>query len=311
MKVSAVGLGCWPIAGMTSAGVNDADSLATIRACLDLGINHVDSAYNYGREGESERLIARGVEGRRDEMVIATKGGLHWQPDGKQVHDARPATLQRECDESLRRLKTDRVELYYLHAPDPKVPVAESAGALRDLLAAGKIRSAGVSNLTVAQLEEFLSVCPLAAYQPAYNMLQRQIEADTLPWCRDHGVSVLVYWPLAKGLLAGKLRRYDQLPSTDNRLKYPMFHGEEWQKNHDLVDRLRVIAAETGHTVAQLVINWTVHQLGITAALCGAKFPDQVRDNAGAAGWQLTERQLADIQRALAERGTPMTKNPV
>jgi aryl-alcohol dehydrogenase-like predicted oxidoreductase len=311
LMVSVVALGCWPIAGMTSPGVNDEDSIATIRACFDLGINHLDTAFNYGRNGESERLIARGIEGRRDEMVIATKGGLCWGPDGKLCHDATPATLRRHCEESLARLRTDRLDLYYLHAPDPHVPLAESAGAIRDLMAAGKVRAAGISNVTVPQLEEFSATCPLAAYQPPYNMIQRQVEEDTLPWCRAHGVSVLVYWPLAKGLLAGALRRTDELAPGDNRRKYPMFHGDEWQKNHDLVDKLRPIAAESGHTVAQLVINWTILQPGITSALCGAKRPAQVRDNAGAAGWRLSEHQLAQIKRALAERGTPLTKTPV
>ncbi|MCX7427514.1 MAG: aldo/keto reductase [Planctomycetia bacterium] len=310
IRVSPVALGCWPIAGMTSSGVTDENSIATIRACFDLGVNHLDTAHMYGLAGESERLIARALGDRRDEMVIATKGGLHWDAAGKQARDARPATLRRQCEESLRRLGTDRVELYYLHAPDPNVPVGESAGELRRLMDEGKTRAVGASNVTLAQLEAFAAECPLAAYQPLYNMLQRDIEADTLPWCREHGVSVLVYWPLLKGLLAGRLRRDDVLPENDNRRKYPMFLGREWQKNHDLVDKLREVADAAGHTVAQLVIAWTIRQPGITAALCGAKRPEQIRDNAGAAGWALTPEQVAAIDRALAERGTPEVVSP-
>jgi len=308
--VSPVALGCWPIAGLTSPGTNDRDSLATIRACFELGINHLDTAYCYGGDGESERLIARALGRRRQEMVIATKGGICWGPDGSQVKDASAATLRRQCDESLRRLKTDRVELLYLHAPDPKLPIAESAAALRALLDEGKTRSVGVSNVTVEQLEEFSSICPIAAYQPPYNMLQRQIEADTLPWCRRHGVAVLVYWPLLKGLLAGKLRR-DETFADDSRRKYPMFQGEEYRKNLDLVDELGRIAAASGHTVAQLAINWTIHRPGITGALCGAKRPEQLGETAGAAGWTLTAGELAGIDEALARRGTPATKVPV
>jgi aryl-alcohol dehydrogenase-like predicted oxidoreductase len=165
--------------------------------------------------------------------------------------------------------------------------------------------------LDLAQLEQFAAACPLAAYQPPYNMLMRQIETDTLPWCRDHGVSVLVYWPLAKGLLAGKMTRNDVLAATDSRRKYPMFQGDEWQKNHDLLDKLREIAAGTGHSVAQLVINWTIHQPGITAALCGAKRPDQIMDNAGGAGWRLSAAQLAHIDAILAARGVPAARYPV
>lgn len=181
MQVSEVALGCWPIAGMTTPNTNKSDSIATIRTCFDLGINHLDTAYMYGRDGESERLIAEALGARRNEMLIATKGGFHWGPDGKQVHDASPVALRRECEESLRRLNTDRVELYYLHAPDKNTPLKESAGELQRLKNEGKILSVGVSNLDLAQLVEFAAECPIAAFQPPYNMLQREIEAHTLP----------------------------------------------------------------------------------------------------------------------------------
>lgn len=305
--VSPVALGCWPISGMTSVGVNDADSLATLAACFELGINFLDTAYCYGRSGESEQLICRALGKCRDDMVIATKGLIHWGADGKQVRDARPRVLRRQCDESLRRLGTDRVELLYLHAPDPQVPVADSAGALAELLKAGKTRSVGLSNATVAQLEAFVSVCPLTAYQPHYNMLQREIEADTLPWCVAHDVSVVVYWPLLKGLLAGKLARDHVFAAGDGRAKYPMFQAEEWRRNQDFVDELRQIAADAGRTVAQLVINWTIHRWGITAALCGAKRPEQMRENDGGMGWKLGQPLLARIDAALARRGPPVS----
>jgi aryl-alcohol dehydrogenase-like predicted oxidoreductase len=329
IDVSAIALGCWPISGMTSLDINDADSLATIRSCFDLGINFLDTAYCYGGDGESERLIAKAIEGRRDEMVIATKGGIHWEssrdsshlaprdenprratsrPHYQQCRDASPATLKRQCEESLRRLRTDRVELLYLHAPDPKLPVAESAGGLRELLDAGKTRSVGVSNLTLPQLEEFSAVCPIAAYQPPYNMLLRDIEADTLPWCRQHNVAVVVYWPLMKGLLAGKLARDHVFAPGDGRVKYPMFQGDEWRKNQDLLDELRAIAADVGRSVAQVVINWTIHQPGITSALCGAKRPWQNDENAGGADWQLSAEHVARIDAGLARRGQPVTR---
>jgi aryl-alcohol dehydrogenase-like predicted oxidoreductase len=311
LEISAVALGCWPIAGMTSPGVNDADSIATIHACFDLGINHVDTAYMYGRHGESERLIARALGNRRREVIIATKGGYHWTAEGPQMRDARPATLKRECEESLRRLGTDHVEVYYLHGPDPQVPVAESAGAIRELIAEGKALAAGASNVTLAQLQEFHAACPVAVVQPLYNMLRRQIELDIIPWCRANGVGILAYWPLLKGLLAGRYPRDHVFDPTDNRLKYPMFHGEEWQKNQDLLDRLRAVATEAGHTVAELVINWTIHQPGITSALCGAKRPAQIRENAAGADWQLTPAEAAAIEQALADRGIPITKAPV
>lgn len=157
---------------MTSLDVNDRDSLSTLEASLDAGINFLDTAYCYGANGESERLISQSLADRRDQVVIATKGGIHWDAAGERVVDGRPETLHRQCDESLQRLNTDHVELLYLHAPDPKVPLAESAGALRELLDAGKTRSVGVSNFSVEQLEQFHAVCPITALQPPYNMLQ-------------------------------------------------------------------------------------------------------------------------------------------
>jgi aryl-alcohol dehydrogenase-like predicted oxidoreductase len=311
ITVSPIALGCWPIAGITSIDVTEANSLATIERSIDLGINFLDTAYCYGRDGESERMIRRALGKRRDEVVIATKGGIHWGPDGKQAKDGRPETLKRQCEESLRRLGTDRVELLYLHAPDPNVPVAESAGALKELMEAGKTHCVGLSNATLAQLEEFAAVCPLAAFQPHYNMLQREIEADTLPWCQSRGVSVMVYWPLMKGLLAGKLPRDHVFAPNDGRAKYPMFQGEEWRKTQDFLDELRAIASEAGRTVSQLVINWTIHRPGITAALCGAKRPDQIEENAGALGWRLSDAQLARIDTAIERRGTPVSRAAV
>jgi len=311
IRVSPVALGCWPLSGMTRDGISESDAQATLEACFDLGVNFFDTAYNYGLNGRSELMIGHAIAGRRDRAVIATKCGIHWQPPRIMTLDARPETLHRHFEESLRRLGTDYVDLLYLHAPDPKVPIAESAGALGELLHAGKTRAVGVSNVSLAQLEEFAAACPLSAYQPPYNMFQRQIEADTLPWCAAHDVSVIVYWPLVKGLLAGRLPRDHVFPTSDSRHKYPMFQGTEWQKNQDFIDRLRPIAAEAGRTVAQLVINWTIHRPGITAALCGATHVEQLRENVGAAGWSLTADQSARIDAALAERGEPLMRAPV
>jgi aryl-alcohol dehydrogenase-like predicted oxidoreductase len=311
LLVTPVALGCWPIAGMTSLDVNDRDSLRTIDAALAAGVNFLDTAYMYGHDGESERLIGRAVAGRRDRVVIATKCGLHWNADRQRVADNRPEVLKRECEQSLRRLGTDHVELLYLHASDNKTPIADAAGALKELIDAGKTRCVGVSNLSVEQIGQFHAVCPVSAVQPAYNMLQRQAEHDVIPWCAERDVSVIVYWPLLKGLLAGRLPRDHIFDPKDGRAKYPMFQGEEWQGNQDFVDQLRVVAKDAGKTVAQIVINWTIHRSGITSALCGAKRPCQIEETAGAMGWQLSPEQLAHIDRALKQRGTPVVENPV
>ncbi len=313
LMVSPVALGCWPIAGVTTLGTTDADSIATIQKCFDVGINHLDTAHVYGPSGESENLIRRALAGtrssgsRRDEMVIATKCGIHYE-NGTMVTDNRPERLRLECDESLRRLGTDRVELLYLHAPDEKVPIADSAAALRELMDEGKTLSVGVSNFTVEQMDAFQAVCPIAAVQMPYNMLQRDIEKKTIPWCRKHNAAVMVYWPLMKGLLAGRLPRDKELDERDSRRKYPMYQGDELQKNQDFVEQLREIAASIEHTVAQLVINWTINQPGIASALCGAKRPTQIEETAGAMGWQLTDGLRARINAAIAARGSTATK---
>ena len=226
--VTPVAMGCWPITGITSVDVNEADSLATLQAAFDAGINFFDTAYIYGYNGESERLIARALGTHRHEIVIASKCGLAWNEQRQQQRDARPETIRRQCEESLQRLQTDVIDLYYLHAPDPATPLADSAGAIRELLEAGKIRAAGVSNFSrIEQYEEFHAVCPISADQPHYNMLQREIEQDRLPWCREHQVSAMVYWPLMKGFLAGKLPRNHQWDPRDGRQKYPVFVSEQ------------------------------------------------------------------------------------
>ncbi|QDT52662.1 General stress protein 69 [Caulifigura coniformis] len=304
IHVSPVAMGTWPLAGISSINVTDEASIATLQAAVDAGINFFDTAYVYGYTGESERLMARALGRRRKEIVIASKGGLEWGPDKKQVRNGRPETIKRHCEESLKRLGTDVIDLYYLHAPDVNTPLAESAGAFRELLDAGKIRAVGVSNFEqVTQFEEFSAVCPISADQPPYNMLQREIETTTLPWCRANGVSVMPYWPLMKGLLAGKLPRNHQFDPNDKRLTYPLFQGEEWQKNQDFLDSIRPIAEESGKTVAQLAIAWVIQRPGITSALCGAKRPEQIRETAVAMDWTFTPDQLARIDHAITERG--------
>lgn len=313
--ISPVSMGCWPITGITSVNVQEDASLATLEAALDAGINFFDTAYCYGYEGESERMIAQALGHRRAEMVIASKGGIHWQTDatGKktQAKDGSPARLRDECETSLKRLNTDYLDLYYLHAPDPNIPVEESAGVFKELLDAGKIRSVGVSNFDVDQLERFAAVCPISAFQPHYNMLQREIEQAELPWCQAREVSVMVYWPLMKGLLAGKLPRDHQWDPHDGRQKYPMFHGTEWDKNQDFLDELRPIAEELNKPLAEVVINWTIHRPGITAALCGAKRPEQIRETAAAMFWELSPSQTDRINAAIQNRGPIVSRAAV
>ena len=168
-----------------------------------------------------------------------------------------------------------------------------------------------MSNFNVQQLEEFAAVCPITALQPHYNMLQREIEADVLPWCRAHGVSTCIYWPLMKGLLAGKLGRDHVFAPGDGRPKYPMFRGDEFAKTHDFLDELRPIAARYGRNLSELVLAWTIAQPGITVALVGAKRPDQILENAGALDFELTLEDLAQVDAAIARRGPAASRSAV
>lgn len=311
VKIRPVAMGCWPIAGMTSVDVNDKDSRATLQAAIESGINFFDTAFCYGAHGESETLMGEVLGPHRSEVVFATKGGIHWNSEGARVQDARPATLKEECESSLRRLGTDHVELYYLHAPDPNVPIADSAGAIRELVTEGKILCAGVSNVSLNQLKDFHRECVVTAVQPPYNMLQREIEEELVPFCIEHEISILVYWPLMKGLLAGQLKRDHVFAANDGRAKYPMFQGEEWQKNQDFLDELRTLADAIGKTVSQVVINWTIQQPGITGALCGAKRQYQIEETAGAMNWQLTSDEVEQINQAIAKRGQVVTRPAV
>ncbi|MDC0307684.1 MAG: aldo/keto reductase [Planctomycetaceae bacterium] len=310
IQITPIAMGCWPIVGITSIDVTREQSLATLNSAFEAGINFFDTAYCYGYAGESEQMIGQVFAEKRDQIVIASKGGIHWK-DQKQIKDGRPETIKRECEESLQRLGTDRIDLHYLHAPDPKVSLTETAGAFQELLDEGKILSVGVSNFSFEQLKEFSKVLVPNAFQPHYNMLQREIEEDRLPWCIENDVSIMVYWPLMKGLLAGKLQRDHEFATKDGRRKYPMFHGEEWEKNQNFVDELREIANETGHSVPQVVLNWTIQRTGITAALCGAKRPEQIIDNAEAMTWELTAEHVARIDQAIKNRGPIISKAAV
>ena len=309
---------------MTRAGVTHEAAVATVRAAVDAGITHLDTAYCYGEHGESELAIreALGFGGaiafggsagsqsvRRDAVTIAGKCGIHWEPDPtkspprRQVVDGRPERIRVEVQESLSRLGTDHFDLLYLHAPDPAVPIEESAGELRRLLDAGSTRAVGLSNASLENLRRFATVCPLAACQMHFNMLQREIEREVLPWCMSHGVGMVAYWPLMKGLLAAKMHRGQVFPATDSRHKYPMFNGVEFDRNLDFVESLRPVAARLGVAVPDLVLAWTAEQPGITSVLFGATSPEQVQENARALACELDAAARAEIAAAIAARG--------
>ena len=296
IDVSEIGLGTWAVGGTVATWgyVDDRESIAAIHQAIDSGINLIDTAPIYGL-GHSEEIIGKAIRGRREEVVLATKCGLLFPPSPDQL-PARcltAASIVRECEDSLRRLRTDVIDLYQCHWPDPETRVNETMRALTSLREQGKIRVIGVSNFSVQQLAAAREFGSIDSVQPPFSMLHLRAGEDLIPYCREHNVAVIPYSPLAKGLLTGKFKSDARF--ADIRARDPEFLGERYRRNLGVVEQLRPIAAEYGKTLAQLVINWTIHYPGITAPLIGAKRPSQVLENVGATGWSLREEDRARV----------------
>ena len=303
LEVAPIILGTWPMSGIKWAGINDRDCIRTLQAAIDLGVNMVDTAYMYGKHGEAEVLVGKAIEKRRDRVLIATKGGLEWEGNGHgRLINCSHGRLMEQADESLQRMGIDRIDLYYVHMFDPRTPVAETARAMAELLVQGKIRAVGLSNWTPAQMDRFRQVAPVHAVQPLYNMLQRDAERDVLPYCRTHGIACVVYRPLERGLLTDAIKPASEFAEDDSRRDKPAWQGHEFERTLAMVQKLEVVAEGLGKTVAQLVINWTIHQPGVTAAICGATRPGQIEQNIGAVGWELSDEDMARVTQIVDQR---------
>ena len=311
LTLPGLALGCWPLAGMTRPGVTRQAAIETVAAAIDHGITHLDTAYCYGENGESEKAIAQAAQGRRNEVTIASKCGIHWQAGKKQTVDGRPETIIREAKESLLRLQADTIDLLYLHTPDPKIPIKESAGALRRLLDEGVVRAVGLSNGNVEECKLFAETCPLTACQRHFNMLQQEIRPALLPYCKSEQIAMVTYWPLIKGLLTGRMERNQVFQKTDSRHKYLMFRGEEFQKNLDFVDTIRSLATQQNMDLVSLVLAWTIAQEGITTVLFGATSAKQVAANAKALNCRLDGSIIQAINDAIQQRGLVLDSRKV
>ena len=291
LTVSAVGLGC----NNFGRRLDKDGTRAVLDAALDHGITFMDTADIYGGGGASEQLMGELLEGRRDRVVLATKFGMDLGEDDDVPRGSR-AYARRAVEASLARLRTDVIDLYYLHEPDGVTPLAESMGALAELADEGKIRTFGVSNLDAAQLREVVAVGDdrLVALQNEYNLLEREDDAEVLPVAREHGVGYIPFFPLASGVLSGKFRRGEAPPegtrmaARSHQLTDALF---------DRVEALEAFARERGHTLLELAIAGLASQPGIPSVIAGAMRPDQVEANVAAAEWELSEHDL----RALAE----------
>ena len=320
LKTSRIGLGTWAIGGWMWGGTSEAESIATIRAAVDRGITLIDTAPAYGF-GRSEELVGKALAagGLRDGVQIATKVGLNWR-DGSVYRDSRPVRIRTEIEDSLRRLRTDVIDLYQVHWPDLETPLAETARTLEDLRRAGKIRAIGVSNYSPAQLDTFRAIAKLDAVQSPYNLFEREIDADVLPYARHTRLAVLSYGALCRGLLSGRMTATTTFEGDDLRKVDPKFQSPRFQQYLAAVEELRRTARERfGKSVLALALRWVLDQ-GPTIALWGARRPEQLEPLAEVDGWHLDEGTRREIDAILARNVTdpvspafmaPPVKRPV
>jgi aryl-alcohol dehydrogenase-like predicted oxidoreductase len=300
LKTSRIGLGTWAIGGWQWGGTNEAASIATIRTAVERGVTLIDTAPVYGF-GRSEEIVGKALAegGLRNHVQLATKVGLAWQ-DGVIYRDSRPARIRREVEDSLRRLRTDVIDLYQVHWPDLETPFAETARTLDDLRSEGKIRAIGVSNFSPAQMDAFRAFARLDAVQPPYNLFEREIEADVLPYARRTALTVLSYGALCRGLLSGRISAATKFEGDDLRKVDPKFQGARLRQYLAAVDALGALAHERfGKSVLALAVRWVLDQ-GPTIALWGARRPEQLDPLAEIEGWHIDEATRGEIDAILA-----------
>jgi aryl-alcohol dehydrogenase-like predicted oxidoreductase len=310
IEASVVAFGAWAIGGWMWGGADEEDGVRAIQASLDAGVNFIDTAPAYGL-GRSEELVARAVERRRDKAVISTKCGLAWHTSrgtfffnqgGKPVHRYLGAdSIVYECEQSLKRLRTDYIDLYQTHWQDATTPIEETMSALLKLKQQGKIRAIGVSNANLEQIAGYLKFGPVDSDQEKYSILDREHEATLLPFCREMDIAVLAYSPLANGLLTGKIGPDRVFPPGDLRHNNPRFSVENRARIAAQLDRVRPIADSYGVTLTQLMVAWTLAQPGVTHALVGARDAKQAQENAAAGDVMLSTDEIAAIHHAFKQ----------
>jgi aryl-alcohol dehydrogenase-like predicted oxidoreductase len=300
VDASRIGLGTWAIGGWLWGGTEESDAISTIHAALDNGINVIDTAPVYGF-GRSEELVGKALQGgRRADAIIATKVGLDWG-SGKILRNSTPARLRQELEDSLRRLKTDVIDIYQVHWPDVSVPFEETARTLEAFRREGKIRAIGVSNFSPDQMDRFRKGAQLATIQPPYNLFEREIEKDVLPYAGRNGLVVLAYGALCRGLLSGKITAETEFKGDDLRKTDPKFRQPRFGQYLAAVERLDRFARERyGKTVLALAVRWLLDR-GKIVALWGARRPDQLAPVPDVMGWKLDAAAIRDIDRILAE----------
>jgi methylglyoxal reductase len=305
-------LGAWALGGLMWGGSDEALAVGAIRAALDAGVNAIDTAPSYG-PGRSEELVGRALRGRRQGVIVATKCGLHWDdpvgverqeivgPDGRThrlYHDLRPASVRAECEQSLRRLGIETIDLYQIHRPDPAHPFEDALAEMVKLRDEGKVRWIGVTGFSLEETERAAAAAPIVSVQPLYNLLNRSIESDLLPWGRARGLGVLAYSPLARGLLSGRIGPGVTFPASDHRSGLAWFSAESRAHVAAALERVRPIAEAHRLSLANLAVAWVLGEPGVTAALVGARTPAQAVENARAMAVTLGEGERREIGEA-------------
>ena len=306
LVTSVIGFGGWPMGRDHYGSFDDSEVIRAVHAAIDLGVTLFDTASVYGN-GEGEKLLAQALEGRRDKIVLVSKGGLTWAyPDDPDERNSSREHMTRELEDSLRRLKTDYLDLYLVHWPDMSRPFSEPMEAFADFQRQGKIRYGGVSNFSAEQMGESLQTFPIVCNQVGYHLFDFRPEAEIIPFCREQGLGVMIYGPMAHGLLTGTMTPDTTFEDNDWRRKrqafgQPLFEGEHFLNNLSKVDDLKEIAADKGFTVAQLALAWVLSNPAVSVALAGTKRPSEIQENVLAADWEMPQEERDEITAIISE----------
>jgi aryl-alcohol dehydrogenase-like predicted oxidoreductase len=306
LKLTTVGLGTWAMGGPWQFGwgpQDDGEAIAAILTALEEGINWIDTAPVYGC-GHSEELVGKALKQTNQKPFIATKCGLLWNDKREKVSCLKAKSIRQECEASLKRLCIDVIDLYQMHWPEPEEDVAQAWEEMARLAEDGKVRYIGVSNFNVEQIKRVEEIAPIASLQPPYSMLNREVEDELLGYCAENNIGVVVYSPMQRGLLTGKFsqERLADLPLDDHRRRMPDFQEPQFTATLQLVDQLRPIAKRNGRILAQLAISWVLRRSEVTAAIVGARRPEQIAETAAASDWTLAQEDIEEIEQLLAER---------
>ena len=310
MELTPIGVGAWAMGGSGWAFAwgpqDDNESIAAIQAALDRGVNWIDTAAVYGL-GHSEEVVARALEGRKNRPYVFTKCERNWNEKREIYKSLKADSVRRECENSLRRLRVDVIDLYQIHWPEPEEDVEEGWSELARLKEQGKVRWIGVSNFNAKQLERCRKIAPVTSLQPPYSAISAEIEGETLPYCLQHGIGVIAYSPMKNGLLAGKMtkERVTNLPEDDFRRRNPAFQEPALTRNLELADLMKRIGARHGRTAGEVAIAWSLRHPAVTAAIVGMRSAEQVDGVIGAMEFRLSPEEIAEIDtfRGAAAKG--------